>query len=399
MLKDHISPGGSDKKSVLILFLFIFQMLGVRIFQGIGITLSIIIFLMLIGRVRLSGERPLVVFFISMLCGLLQLCKGTDIAMTINISFQIVNAILLAYYYAERELVKDLSPAIKIFVTQALLALFVVTLLPESYFKQEAGILGKHFYYVFYRMNHYVLPGIPRLSGWAWEPGCLQMLLNLYLFLVIQDKSNKMKDLWWIVILIMATGSTSGYAILMLNFVVYGVSRSKSNFFLVLVFGLMVAILILPFIWDNISSKLMLGSDEINTSGIIRYRDFYMGLICLRDYPLVGIDMTNPAINQIYQAIEHEAIGLTKANDNWYQYFTVADGGYTNGLFGITMMWGVFGIYLLLKFAKCSLWKQFSVKYWYVVPTIIALSLISEPISNTAFFWFLCIYDVVNKKK
>lgn len=333
------------------------------------------------------------------MCGLIQLYKGSAYSATINVVIQICNAILLAYYYSNRNLVQDLYPALKIYVLHALISLFVVSLLPESVFSVGANILGKHLCYVFYRINSDVIPSVPRLSGLAWEPGCLQLLLNVYLFLIIQDETKKIKDFWWVFILILATGSTSGYAIMLLNLIVYGLSRARSNFLIVVSLALLFVVSVLPFMWDNIAGKLMLGTESVDTSGVMRYRDFYTGLYCLRDYPILGIDMTtDPSTNHAYQTLEQQAISQAYEG-NWYQYFDFGDGGYTNGLFGMTMMWGLFGLYLLYRFVRCSLWRQFSTAYWHIVPLIFCLSLISEPISNTAFFWFFCIYDIVNKNK
>lgn len=389
----------SITQSRIILFLFIFQMLGVRIFQGIGITLSILIFCMLFNNVKLIGNRVLIAILLPLLCGTIQILKGSPFTMSLNVSIQIFNAIILVYYYAEHNFINDLKPVLKFYAVQALATLVVVNVLPESLFQGNDNILGSHLFYIFYRMKTEIISGVQRLSGWAWEPGCLQLLLNLYLFILIQDKSNGVKKIFWIIVLILATGSTSGYIIMLINFVVYGLSRAKSNFFIVVCVAGIIILMVLPFVWENIDAKLMLGTDTINTSGIIRYRDFYTGFLCLRDYPLFGIEISDLANNRDYQALETEALGFTKSTSSWYQYFDYAEGGYTNGLMGLTMMWGILGIYLLYKFAKCSLWRQFSEQYWFVVPLIIALSLISEPISNTAFFWFFCIFDIVYNRK
>lgn len=385
-------------KERVIIFLFIFQMLGVRIFKGIGIALSIIILCLLLPRIKLNANRFCLALLIAVLCGILQLAKGSTISATFNISIQIWNAILLAYLYSKRNFVYDLMPVLKFYSFQALATLLVVNTLPESMFSSGESILGKHLFYIFYRMDYETIGGIQRLSGWAWEPGCLQILLNLLLFLMIQDRNNGLKQLWWIVLLILATGSTSGYIVMLLNLSIYCLSHAKSSFFFIFFLVVIGQIVLLPFLMVNIDEKLMFSDNGISTSGIIRYRDFYTGLMCLRDYPLLGIDMTDLSTNPIYKKLEFESLNLTKVGADWYNYFDVAAGGYTNGLFCMTMMWGVFGLYLLFRFFKCSLWRQFSKKYWYIVPIIFILSIISEPITNTAFFWFFCIFDIVNRK-
>lgn len=388
----------SDRYYQFILFLAIFQSCGIRLFQGVGITLSIILFGLLLQVTKISTKAIFLIF----LCFIFLLLKSTPIAFAINVCAIILNSTLLIQVYQRRSFIRDLYNVLKFFYIQGFVTFILTIIIPESYWVQmTSGVtiptlsLG----YLFYCPSDATLVGpIKRLMGLAWEPGCFQMLLNIFLFISI-NRGDMLKKIAPISFLIVMTGSTAGYIVFMLNMFFYFKKNNVRTLAKSIWIVLPVFILVLPFLQENIAGKMM-ESDTgvINSSGIIRYRDLISGIICLKEHPILGIDISELASNPVYQRIEYKSIAYVMDPRGWYQYFDYACGGYTNGFFYTTLLWGVMGVFLVYGFLTNNIWKENFGKNWYYMPLIISLSMISEPISNTIFFYFLSLYNFISHK-
>lgn len=406
MLKDFFSLQYNDRKTVLILFLFLFHMLGVRLFPGIGFLLAGIIFMLLARNVRLTPNRVCTAFFLAMFASIFQLLKGSSIGYCVLVALYVMNAILLIYYVRHRDVRDDFKAALKIFVIQAFISAPVYLITPKSLLLEihwcEAMIQDRTILGVFYYTSHpmHMLPFLPmpRIGGWAWEPGCLQLLINLYICLEIFDRVTLKKLVLPSVVLVL-TASTTGYIIWALNIFLYMLLSNTKRVLSLIPLAVIIAVTIMPIMVGNIVSKLQIGSDSIAGSGAVRMRDFFTGIEEIKQYPWFGIDVSDLSNSRQYQLLED--VGLSRFNvvDTWRAAYDYAAGGYCNGFFAMHMFWGLLGFVLLFWFVKCKLWKLWSYgsKYWYFFPTIISLTLVSEPISNSSFFFFLCFYNFLTK--
>ena len=156
--------------------------------------------------------------------------------------------------------------------------------------------------------------------------------------------------------------------------------------------------------WDNIAEKFSVNDDDVvNTSGAMRARDFLVGLEEIVKYPLLGIDMSDISNSKQYQEMEDIALfKMDNMGSMWHNYFDYAAGGYNNGLFEVHMLWGIFGIVLLIGFVSCRLWSVWCPgNFHYILPCIVLLTLVSSPLSNTPLFLFFCLYNllIVKRKK
>ena len=387
-----------DKYRQIVLFLAIFQSCGVRLFSGIGILLSLVIFFLCISSVRANLKYVLpVLFFFS----LFLIIKGIAIPFIINCMLMVFNAFFLIEIYKRFSLAKDLYRVLQFLFVHAMIGFILSVIVPDSlWISIDATIPTQTLGYLFYRpSNAFLVGGIPRMLGLAWEPGCMQLFLNLLLFLKIKNK-EKTKSLVWVMLAVILTGSTVGYLILMVNALFYVKSNNMKRLARTMWILIPLAILAYPFLEANIVSKMGISDDGgMNPSGIIRYRDFHVGLQCLLKHPMVGIDFSDIANNQYYQKYETQAIESIMGSANlWYKYHDFAAGGYTNGFFGVTMLWGVVGIYLIYNFIKSKVWKVNLGKDWVFMPLIFCLTFISEPITNTIIFYFIAFYNLCNKR-
>lgn len=400
MLKDFFLLNYKNKKTVLLFFLFLFQMLGLRLFQGWGIILTSIIFLILSSSIKLTRQRCTITLAFAFFAFIFQYLKGSSLNYCVLVSLYVIDACFMVYYIMNRDVKNDFISALKIFLIQSFLSVIVYIIVPKSlmWIPQTGGVHNLTFLYIFYYIPYTVFGVIPRLSGWAWEPGCMQMLINLYIVFLVLDNS-KPRDFFIPSVLLVLTGSSAGYAIYILILFIYFIRQNARKMISYIPIFIVLGYLLLPFLWSNISGKLSFGNDvDINTSGAIRIRDLYTGVEVVRRFPLLGIDTSDLANSREYQIIEEHSIEkiLGGVSDSWYAYFDYAAGGYTNGFFCMHMMWGILGIFLLISFVKCRLWtKWFKNKYSLLFPIVVLLTMISSPISNTAFFLFFCFYNIL----
>lgn len=377
-------------------------MLGVRFFQGWGMILTSLIFLILLTSIKLTTNRIIVSIGLGLTAMLIQLCKGSPINYCILVSLYVIDACFMVYYTQGKDVKKDFACALHIYLIHAFISIIVYILVPKSlmWTPHTQGAYSLTFLYIFYYFQEEAFFGISRICGWAWEPGCLQMIINLYILFLI-NKKVQVKQLIIPSLILLFTGSTAGYAIYAMLIFVYFSKVGVRRFLRYVPIVALVIIVVLPLLWTNISQKLSLGQNEqINPSGAMRVRDFLVGIEEVKSYPLFGIDMSDLSNSRVYQRLEDTALNkMSNIDSTWHTYFDYAAGGYNNGFFCMHMLWGILGIIILYWFVKCRLWKLWCPdKYHYLLPGIILLTLVSSPLSNTALFLYFSLYNIVTTK-
>ncbi|GAB3911470.1 hypothetical protein GCM10028826_21450 [Mucilaginibacter boryungensis] len=238
----------------------------------------------------------------------------------------------------------------------------------------------KTFFYLFYVTADVLNPG--RNTGIFWEPGLLQLFLNIFLFLSIKLKKPTLL-IALIVLAIISSGSTTGYICLSVNYFFYLVfyyKTHKQRVILLLIITLMLSGGVF-FVWRNVQAKI--GSD--NTSGIARYRDYLIGMQLIQEKPLLG-----HGVFDAKYLLTKKFVGNIEADLFTSGYLeTQGDlsGGYTNGLLQILAWFGIpMGLYMLYGLYKNQIVNnnKFERPLFFL---IIVFSIISEPISGTPFFF------------
>lgn len=243
------------------------------------------------------------------------------------------------------------------------------TLFNIFFYSQERGIV-----------NIYGLE-FCRNQGLFWEPGILQIFLNIFFFIQAFIIKRNRKLLLWIGFLILTTYSTTGLALLLFQILFYlkrELSRNK------LVIPIIIS-LMLPvyFIFtQNIENKI---EGEKESSFQKRLFDLTQPFFIALDNPITGVGL------DIYkfQEIREEFYVNSNTLSNLYSFFGVdqkiefTDRGSSNSIMFLLAATGFpTTIILIYMFFKQTIIRE---RKWLWM-TIIVMSVISEPLLLRPFF-------------
>lgn len=367
----------------IILFLIIFQSLGIRLFQGIGITLLIAIFILSFSKTKWAKVlKPFAIMEIIYLA--LSLTKGIEGKLIIINSFAMLDACMFLSRYKDiNYLLDDLYSVLRIYCLQGLISIPIYFLIPKNLLITVPNLTDdiRTFAYIFYYGTTKSILGFPRISGWCWEPGTFQMTANLLLLLKIMRR-EKIKDMIWVVLVILSTFSTLGYICLLFNTLAAiwnGKRKVLMTFVVVISIPLFSSIII-----SNFSEKL---ADD-NTSGLIRQRDMFVGWTILKDHPITGFNIDNIEQTAYGQNIEDIYWATTSLAHYTQTTDTYLAGGFTNGFFTELLTYGIpVGLFIFYCIYKIPIFENRRERISLLVIWILTLQ--SEPVSISCSFFYL----------
>jgi hypothetical protein len=235
------------------------------------------------------------------------------------------------------------------------------------------------FLYLFFYNSHFSLLGINiyRNQGIFWEPGILQIYMNILFFISsFLIRNRKLQIL--AAILILTTYSTTGIGILLIQFLVILFS-GNATFIQKTALLLMLLTVAIPIFILNYNAKVNNDDDSTDqTSSAFRIYDMVEGFNISRQYPLTGIGLSEDT----YKAVK-------SANNS---FFTNYSQDFTNILLdrrssnSVMFFLTRFGIpFTLGYFIVLYRQKLFEKKKWLIF-LIIILSNLSEPLLLSPFF-------------
>lgn len=377
----------------ITLFLIIVQSCGIRFFPGQGSALAaVVLFFSIPGFKKLQHKDLLFLLFVGLVIVFSNLVNGTFLFSKVVFQFILIieaYAFLLLYSNAAT-LLKELLLVLKGIFIHAVIGYLLYLLVPFLF--QPVSFSDyeyKTFSYLFYIANS---EGLPRNTGICWEPGLLQLMLNLFLFFSIRNKSSYLL-LLFIILTILSTASSTGFILLGLQYVYFLFVHVKSKKkLLIAVFFTLLAFIPAAYIQHNLSNKF----SGTNTSGLVRYRDFLIGYELIKEKPLLGHGnfsgeylTSKPYVSNIEMNIFSEEY-LSSSGE--------LSGGYTNGLLGLLCLYGLplgLGAYFMLYKNKII---GIGLNGRLLFFLILTLTFVSEPITYTAFFLLFPFSNFVYKK-
>lgn len=374
-----------------LLLMILLQSIGIRALPMQGVLVSVLICLVLAPRIEIPLRQFISLILFSVILLILSsrgMSSYTGIAYFTLVLF---TAFFFIKYVERRwaEVEFDLLIITWWLSLHGLISYLVYKVLP-SFFTTVA--LGGMKYKVFAVLV--LISSDPvRASGLCWEPGLLQYVANLSLFLGIRHSWPPWK-LAVSFLAVVATFSTAGIFCLIPSifylFILHG--RSLWQWLCIAICAVLVSASIVSVFRVNISEKL----GGTNTSGLIRLRDLQVGWELIKDKPLLGhgqFDEKYLLSNSNIWAVSTELFSkgfLAAAGD--------FGGGYTNGFLGFLASYGIFiGAFFYWCFFNNRL-IQGGFKERVTFFSISILTFISEPITNTSWFFFLAISGLYSRQ-
>jgi hypothetical protein len=221
-----------------------------------------------------------------------------------------------------------------------------------------------------------------RNQGLFWEPGVLQIFLNLLLFIALFVKKFKFWIVSFTTLAILSTFSTTGLIVMMLQFLYYSITIVKKNVFLIPLFAFFILGLY-SITSINITDKVL---GEGSTSFQVRFFDLVQPILIAADYPLTGIGLDDQQYIEVRSRVDYnfwiESISfdsIEKGATNSIMFF-LATAGFPATIF---LLWMIYRQTIIEKKKRLFF-------------ILIVFSLMTEPLLLKPFFFIFVISGLVN---
>lgn len=365
------------------MLLIIIQSCGIRFFDGQGSVLGIVILTLIFvkGISKLTKADQTVLASVTLfliISGLLH--TEVPISKTAFQFLLFIEAFFFLKMYNNYQFVKDLYDCLTLIFLHAIIGYGLYFIVPSLFVSVDYSGSYLTFGNLFFIVEP-ISGNIKRNTGICWEPGLLQLMMNLYLFYSIRA-GKSIKLILAICLVIITTFSTAGFLIVGFNYIYFVIINYYKKTYLVVLSVVCMLIFSggLFVIKDNITDKI----NGENTSGLTRYRDALIGYALLKDRPLTGhglFDKKYLLSKGYVRSIDSDI--FTK---EYIESSGDLAGGYTNGLLGLFNWYGIpVGLYIFFLLYK----NKYVRNIWYeklIFFLILCITFISEPITYTSFF-------------
>jgi hypothetical protein len=292
-------------------------------------------------------------------------------------------SIFSALYYSREENKKQFIPhlylVLKLILIHALISFFIYPFVKPFLFELSnsrydcASFLSIFFYLK--DTHSFSLLGIDlvRNQGIFWEPGVLQIFLNLLLFIVSFIFKKRGLIFWLTLLAILTTLSTTGLVVMFVQIVMsFRVQIRKNILFLPV--GALLIVLVYSITSANISDKL---SGDGQYSFQVRFFDLIQPIYMAYENPLTGVGLDDEQFMNTRQKTNFSL------NLQLLEFSNVKDKGSTNSIMFFLAAAGIpFTLMILIM-----LYHQgfiFEKRNWFFI--FIVISLMTAPILLRPFF-------------
>ena len=292
------------------------------------------------------------------------------------------SSIFSALFYSRQEnkklFVRHLFLVLKIIMFHALIN-FLIYPLVNSQLVEISN--NRYSCYTFYNLFFYLKNThgfsdlgveLVRNQGVFWEPGVLQIFLNLLLFIILFVEKKKGVIYWLTILTILTTVSSTGYLIMFVQLILSIRSDFKKN---ILFFPVSVFMLVLVYFVTsaNLSDKI----GERSNSFQARYFDLIQPLQMVYEYPLSGVGLDDEQFMYLRQK------SIYSINLEVLDFSNLEEKGYTNSIIFFLAATGI-PFTILVLFCLYSQDLVFENKIWFFIFMIICL--MSNPVLLRPFF-------------
>ena len=323
----------------------------------------------------------------------------------------IFTAVLTVFYFynqgTKEVFINSLYFVLKLILFHSLFSFIAYYLVRDQLFLitskyHESLTYNYLFYYVGYSKNaaiNFFGFDLYRNAGIFWEPGILQIYLNILFFLELSIFKRDKLLLLLIFIAILTTYSTTGLLILLIQVIYFLQKELKYN--IATIFILLVAIPLYFIVSINMTEKVY---GERESSFQKRLFDLTQPLFIALEYPLTGVGLDNDR----WQEVRAEFYINSDLNNTLRQvgveqkFETTSRGSSNSVMYMLAGMGFPTTILLLFMFIKQQIITQDRF-IWFI---ILFLSIMSEPLLFRPFFLIFIVsgflhffYKFVNHKK
>ena len=290
-------------------------------------------------------------------------------------------ALLLVYVDERRStLADDLYPILRLMAFQAVLTPIAYLAASQYFFNFRVFDTDYTTFYFLFTFHEFQDFGaiLKRPDGFFFEPGVFQIYLNIFLFIALFVRRQRPFDIALGTAAVLATQSTTGAIILILQFTaayfVWLRSADRGQKLGVFVF---VPILLLPlgaYMTYNVSEKFY---GVLSGSAEAREYDLRTGVNVALEHPLTGIGFDYEKYFDIASRVGYREAELSREN--------ITERGNTNGI--VVLLYSL-GFPLAFVFLL-GLLRQRLFRPGWLMASVAGLSLISESLSFTPIFLML----------
>ena len=213
---------------------------------------------------------------------------------------------------------------------------------------------------------------IARNQGIFWEPGILQIFMNLLLFIEAFILKKRGLVFWLSILSIVSTFSTTGLLVMFIQLILYFFNTFKQNVYIsILVFGVIGVIYVITA--ANVQNKI---SGDGQVSFQARLFDLVQPLYILADHPLTGVGLDDEQYVSTRQNTSY-SLNLNAVD------FTNRKKGSTNSVSFFLAAAGIpfFIVVFYMLYSQQFILEQ---RLWFFI--FIVISLMSEPLLLRPFF-------------
>ena len=290
-------------------------------------------------------------------------------------------ALLLVYLDERRStLANDLHPILKLMAFQAIATPFAYLFLPTYFFTVTIFDIDYQTFYFLFTFHEFQDYGalLKRPDGFFFEPGVFQIYLNVFLFICLFVREQKPFDIALATFAVLATQSTTGVIILVIQFTVaYFIWLRTADRGQKLGVFVFVPIMLMPlagYMTYNVTEKFY---GVLSGSAEAREYDLRTGINVALEQPWTGIGFDYEKYFDMASRVGYREAELSREN--------ITERGNTNG---IVVLFYSIGFPLAIIFLL-GLFRQRLFKPGLLMAMVAALSLISESLSFTPFFLML----------
>lgn len=357
-------------------------------------------------------------YFVLIIYGIWAICSlikyGIYTTEELSYHFFMVYAIVIAYIHNKiygYTLVPIYEQILVFFCKIAIVGWLIAVLIPASssffhLFPETA--FGNHVLYLFNWMDPakgQIYSGIVRNAGCSWEPGRFAIMVTLAIFCNLCQNGIKFrnnKNIWWLLIALATTQSTTGYFITLLIYTLFFIKKFDLKHVLLsilIILPILYALMQLDFMGEKITDRITNAQDvsrleqQFAWNASQKEDGEYLG--SLDRFDAMAFEWTNIKHDPILgysRNIEHSFFRQHITNN-----FVLAN--------GLVKIWGMYGLilgtyffYILfvssVKLSKQSREKRKLGLFVLFCMSAVSYQILSIPVFTT--FWF---YGIFQKEK